>query len=92
MRSEAEMMDMVIAAAREDDNVRAVLLNGSRANPNAKKDMFQDYDIVFIVRDTSPFFINRSYMDRFGDLIMLQMPETMRDPIGDGRFYISRPV
>ncbi|MFR9200496.1 MAG: aminoglycoside 6-adenylyltransferase [Candidatus Gastranaerophilaceae bacterium] len=37
MRSEAEMMDMVIAAAREDDNVRAVLLNGSRANPNAKK-------------------------------------------------------
>lgn len=25
-------------------------------------------------------------MDRFGDLIMLQMPETMRDPIGDGRF------
>ena len=56
MRSEAEMMDMVIAAAREDDNVRAVLLNGSRANPNAKKDMFQDYDIVFIVRDTSPVF------------------------------------
>lgn len=41
---------------------------------------------MFIVRDTSPFFINRSYMDRFGDLIMLQMPETMRDPIGDGRF------
>jgi aminoglycoside 6-adenylyltransferase len=86
MRSEAEIMDMVIAAAREDDNVLAVLLNGSRANPNAKKDMFQDYDIVFIVRDTSPFFINHSYMDRFGDLIMLQMPETMRDPIGDGRF------
>lgn len=57
MRSEAEMMDMVIAAAREDDNVRAVLLNGSRANPNAKKDMFQDYDIVFIVRDTSRFLL-----------------------------------
>lgn len=57
MRSEAEIMDMVIAAAREDDNVLAVLLNGSRANPNAKKDMFQDYDIVFIVRDTSPFLL-----------------------------------
>ncbi len=86
MRSEAEIMDMVISAAREDDNVRAVLLNGSRANPNAPKDMFQDYDIVFIVRDARPFFNNHGYMDRFGDLMMLQMPETMRDPIGDGRF------
>lgn len=86
MRDEAEIMNMIIAAAREDDNVRAVLLNGSRANPNAPKDMFQDYDIVFIVREASPFFDNHSYMDRFGDLIMLQMPETMRDPIGDGRF------
>jgi len=27
-------------------------MNGSRANPNVKKDIFQDYDIVYVVTET----------------------------------------
>lgn len=48
-RTETEMMNLILSTAKEDERVRAVILNGSRANPNLKKDIFQDYDIVYIV-------------------------------------------
>lgn len=35
MRSEEEMFELIIATARQDERIRAVILNGSRANPNA---------------------------------------------------------
>lgn len=55
MRSEQEMFDLILNTAREDKRIRAVYMNGSRTNPNAPKDIFQDYDIVYVVRDTRPF-------------------------------------
>lgn len=35
MRSEQEMLDLILDTARQDERIRAVILNGSRANPNA---------------------------------------------------------
>lgn len=35
-RSDKEMFDLVLDTARDDDRIRAVILNGSRANPDAK--------------------------------------------------------
>lgn len=52
MRSEQEMFDLILNTAREDKRIRAVYMNGSRTNPNAPKDIFQDYDIVYVVRET----------------------------------------
>lgn len=49
------MMELILSAAREDDRVRAVVLGGSRADPGAKRDLFQDYDILFLVRSVEPF-------------------------------------
>ena len=46
MRSEQEMLDLIVGIAREDKCIRAVIMNGSRANPNAPRDFFQDFDIV----------------------------------------------
>ena len=46
MRSEQEMRDLIINTAREDERVRAVIMNGSRTNPNAPVDIFQDFDIA----------------------------------------------
>ena len=46
MRSEEEMMNLILQVAKDDERVRAVYLNGSRTNPNAPKDRFQDYDVV----------------------------------------------
>lgn len=50
MRKEQEMFDLILQVAKENEDVRAVILNGSRANPNAPKDQYQDYDIIYTVK------------------------------------------
>ena len=88
MRTEQEMLDLILDAARNDDRIRAVVMNGSRANPDAARDIFQDYDIVYLVTDVDSFSADHTWIDRFGERMILQMPETMADPParGDGRF------
>ena len=41
MRTEKEMMDLIINTAKEDERIRAVIMNGSRVNPNVKKIVFK---------------------------------------------------
>jgi aminoglycoside 6-adenylyltransferase len=79
------MIDLILQTAQKDDRIRAVTLNGSRANPSAPRDKYQDYDIVYFVRDLPSFLNEPTWIDLFGKRIMLQRPETMREPIGDGR-------
>ena len=52
MRSEKEMLSLIEEIALEDENIRAAYLEGSRVNPNVTKDLFQDYDVVYIVETT----------------------------------------
>lgn len=40
MRTEKEMFDLILGVANRDNRVRAVYINGSRANPNVKNDIF----------------------------------------------------
>lgn len=86
MRNEQEMFDLILGFAKTDERVRAVFMNGSRANPNAPRDKYQDFDIVYVVREFDSFLKDLHWIDRFGERLMLQMPEAMRDPCGDGRF------
>jgi aminoglycoside 6-adenylyltransferase len=83
MRSEKEMLDLILNVADRDDNIRAVIMNGSRVNPHAKKDPFQDYDIVYFVRDVEPYKRNAAFIKPFGELMILQTPEDMVDPPPD---------
>lgn len=80
MRSEKEMFDLILNYAQNDENIRAVVLNGSRANPNAPKDLFQDYDIACLVNDVSPYIRNPNIPPLFGEILILQEPENMQDP------------
>lgn len=80
MRSEQEILELIVSTARDDDRIRAVILNGSRANPNAPRDFFQDFDVVYIVTDVEPFKHNYDWIKRFGELMIMQMPEDMQDP------------
>jgi len=80
MRSEQEMLDLILSTARQDERIRAVIMNGSRLNPNAPRDPFQDFDIVYFVTEMAPFVRNREWIKRFGELMILQMPEDMQDP------------
>lgn len=75
MRSEKEMIDLILDTARKDERIRAVYMNGSRTNPNAPKDLFQDYDIVYVVRETLPFIKDITWIDRFGERLYMQLPE-----------------
>ena len=86
MRSEQEMYELILGFAKADERVRAVILNGSRANPNAPKDKYQDFDIVYVVRNFSSFTADHGWIDVCGERLMLQMPEAMRDPSGAGHF------
>ena len=80
MRSEHEMLDLILGTAQGDERIRAVVMNGSRTNPNAPRDIFQDFDIVYVVSEIESFTGDHSWIDRFGKRLMLQMPETMLDP------------
>jgi aminoglycoside 6-adenylyltransferase len=88
MRSENEMFDLIMDTAKNDDRIRAVLLNGSRTNPDARPDIFQDFDITYFVTEVSSFRDDPAWINRFGELMILQMPEAMEDPppMNDGHF------
>jgi aminoglycoside 6-adenylyltransferase len=80
MRGETEMLDLILNIAKNDERVRAVMMNGSRANPNAPRDMFQDFDIVYFVTDVESFTRDHAWIDVFGERMILQMPDAMGDP------------
>lgn len=88
MRSEQEMLELIVNTAKCDERIRAVIMNGSRANPNAPRDIFQDFDIVYVVTDVAPFKNNYEWIKRFGEIMVMQMPEDMQDPppSNDGSF------
>ncbi len=77
MRSETEIKNLILDFANKDNRVRAVLLNGSRANPKIKVDILQDFDVVFIVDDLKSFIINHSWTNVFGEKIIFQLPDEM---------------
>lgn len=91
MRSEKEMMELILDIAKEDERIRAVLLSGSRANTDVPKDIFQDYDITYFVTDAKPFYNNCDWIEeKFGKPAIMQLPELMSHPLlppdGDGHF------
>jgi aminoglycoside 6-adenylyltransferase len=77
MRNETEIKNLILDFAQHDTRVRAVLLNGSRANPNIKPDLLQDFDIVFLVDDLESFTIDNSWTNMFGEQIISQLPDEM---------------
>jgi aminoglycoside 6-adenylyltransferase len=92
-RSESEVLDCILQTAEEDPRIRAVIMNGSRANPRAARDPFQDFDIVYFVTEVAPFFEDRQWIQRFGELMILQLPETMREPptaVEEGFAYLMQ--
>jgi len=74
MRSEFEMIDTILCVAKENEHVRAVYMNGSRVNPNAEKDKYRDFDVVFVVDDVTVFREDWAWMAAFGEIAVLQEP------------------
>lgn len=83
MRSEAEMLSLIRKTAEEDERIRAVYMNGSRTNKKIPKDIFQDYDIVYVVRETASFIAEKTWIDRFGERLFMQYPDDNPQEPGD---------
>lgn len=75
MRSEKEMLELICGVARSDPRIRAAYLEGSRVNPNVPKDIFQDYDVGYLVSETKSFRDDKGWIDRFGERLYMQYPE-----------------
>ena len=71
MRAETEMLDLILQTAKTLQ-VKAVAMSGSRTNPKAPRDEFQDYDVVYVVDDLANLTSNLSWLDQFGKRIIEQ--------------------
>ena len=71
MRTETEMFDVILQTAKALQ-VNAVAMSGSRTNPNAPKDKFQDYDVVYIVEDLDGLVADLAWLDQFGKRMIEQ--------------------
>lgn len=88
MRSETEMNQLFMDIANEDHRILAVYMNGSRTNKNVPKDIFQDYDIVFVVTETKPFIEDKEWICKFGNVLYMQYPDEHPDyPSDKENFY-----
>lgn len=76
-RDEKTMLDLILQVAKSDENIRAVVMNGSRASPGATKDALQDFDVVFIVNHVFPLVLHRQWLNAFGELLIMQTPDEM---------------
>jgi len=71
VRSEQEMLDLILKIAKEEKRIRALYMFGSRANPVAETDKFSDFDIGFIVTETEPFIKDKKWLYSFGDIAIV---------------------
>ena len=71
MRTDQEMLDLILQIAKKLQ-VDAVALSGSRTNPNAPTDEFQDYDVVYLVENFEELISDLSWLDQFGKRIIVQ--------------------
>ena len=88
MRTEKEMYDLILDIAKNDERIRAIYLNGSRTNPNVLKDIFQDYDVVYVVTETLSFIEDKNWIKCFGEILYMQYPDEHPDyPSDKENFY-----
>ena len=71
MKTETEMFDVILQTAKVQQ-VDAVAMSGSRTNPKAPKDEFQDYDVVYIMEDLDGLIADLAWLDQFGKRIIEQ--------------------
>lgn len=74
MRSSEEMMKLIMDKALNDDRIRAVTMEGSRANDNAVHDKYSDFDICYFVTDIRDFTKDKTWIQYFGEVLIVQCP------------------
>lgn len=63
-----QILRRLIQWGKNRDEIRAMLLTSTRANPTATVDILSDYDVVLVVPDIHPFHADRSWLQDFGQV------------------------
>jgi aminoglycoside 6-adenylyltransferase len=76
-----DLLRRLVAFAEGDENIRAVLLEGSRADPRGTIDEWSDYDVAFVTRSNEPYLRAEwfaGFVSQFGEVALAQTPD---DPV-----------
>ena len=82
MKSEIKIVNKILQISK-NLSISAIALSGSRANPRAPKDEFQDYDVVYIVENLEDLLFDLSWLDQFGIPLIEQ-----HNVLGHRRLYL----
>lgn len=66
-------LDKLIEIGEKDNNIKIIAMNGSRVDKNREKDIFQDYDIVYLLNSLKEFNIEK-FLNNFGEIAIIQEP------------------
>jgi aminoglycoside 6-adenylyltransferase len=70
------LYELILAWAEQDENVRALVLTGSTARDDGRKDEFSDLDVEVIARDGQPLLESDAWFEAFGEIwAMLRFDE-----------------
>lgn len=75
-----DMTAEIVQWASEKDAVRAVLMTSTRAVPGAPRDILSDYDIILILKTLEPFVNDRSWLEDFGETLVVYWDPIYPDP------------
>lgn len=74
------MISQLVEWAENQAPVRAMLLTSTRAIPNAPVDAFSDYDVILVTADIHPFYVDRSWLEDFGRVLVGYWDPIYREP------------
>ena len=74
--AEDRVIQLLIGWAKGREPVRAMLLTSTRTRPDARVDLFSDYDVILVVSGIHPFYEDRAWLEDFGRVLAVY-----RDPI-----------
>ncbi len=69
-----EFFKKFVKYCENNDNIRALALQGSRVYGVEKIDMFSDYDLIMIVRDIKALTNDDQWVKQFGEILIMQKP------------------
>lgn len=80
MKDNHDVINGLIQWAEQQDSIRAMLLTSTRAVPGATVDFLSDYDVILIVEDIHAFYEDRSWLEDFGEVLVVYWDPIFPDP------------
>jgi aminoglycoside 6-adenylyltransferase len=72
--------ELIVKWAESQAEIRSVLLTSTRAVPNAHVDALSDHDVILIVRSIQSFVENRTWINDFGEVLVVYWDPVHPDP------------